>query len=88
VIKPKETVIEMKNHIGFDKIIRKPEKQQNSSGGGNRRWSNFVRPLDRQEGDVLGEGEIRSGDRSIHTLHYQQALNVKHDVEHDSFKFK
>jgi hypothetical protein len=34
VIKPKETVIEMNNHIGFGKIIRKPEKQRNSSGEG------------------------------------------------------
>ncbi|KAE8056879.1 hypothetical protein FH972_013615 [Carpinus fangiana] len=55
----------MKNHIGFDKIIRKQEKQRNSSGGGDRRWSNYVRPLDRQEGDVLEEGEIRSEEWSF-----------------------
>ena len=71
VIKPKETVIEMRNRIGFDKIIRKPEKQQNISGGGDRRWSNYVRLLDRQEGDVLEEEEIRSEERSIHTLQYE-----------------
>jgi hypothetical protein len=53
-----------------------------------RRWSNYVRPLDKQEGDVLEEGEIRSEERSIHTLQYERALNVEHDVEQDPFWFK